>query len=74
MVSLWNFGIRHPLASVEASLGDRSLGWAMAKLVNRVGPIATGVQIYETDDATALWSQATVTSAGANPITEVNTA
>lgn len=70
--------LRRSLASALASAdGDaksfRSLAGMVCKLVNRVARNGSDIEIYETDDATLLGSQAVTTDALADPITGVDT-
>ena len=71
--------IRRSLATALASAdGDvksgRSLAGAIAKLVNKVAIVGSNLVTYETDDSTALITQAVTTDAAAEPITGVDTA
>ena len=71
--------LRRSLATALSSAnGDtkafRSLAGAVAKLVNRVAVVAGTLSVYETDDATALGTQAVTSDANADPITAVDTA
>lgn len=65
--------LRRGLANVEQVADARSLAWAAAKLVNRVGISTTTLTAYKTDDTSAFFSQAVTTSGGALPIIEANT-
>lgn len=51
----------------------RSLLGAIAKLVNRWRIVGTTLTVYQEDDSTALGTQALTGTAGADPITEVDT-
>lgn len=51
----------------------RSLLGAIAKLVNKIGPSGSNLQVFEDDDTTVLGTQAITTDAGANPITVLDT-
>lgn len=60
----------------ETNLEDRSLGWAISKLVNKVEFNAgqTTMTIRRSNDSTALFTQNLTTSGGAQPVTAVDTA
>lgn len=71
--------LRRSWASAAASadgdaLSFRSLLGAVAKLVNKVGITTSTLTVYQSDDATALGTQAVTTDATADPITAVDTA
>lgn len=61
----------------DSSDGDtkslRSLLGAIAKLVNRVAIVSGTLTVYEDDDVTVLGTQTVTSSAGADPITELDT-
>jgi len=61
----------------DSSDGDtktgRSLLGAIAKLVNKIASSGGTLTVYEDDDTTALFTQAVTTSAGADPISELDT-
>lgn len=65
--------LRRGLAHVENDLDDRSLGWAIAKLVNKMSRSTTTLTMTKTDDATTLFTQAITTSGGALPIVAADT-
>ncbi|SOD41317.1 hypothetical protein [Nitrosovibrio sp. Nv4] len=63
------------LASADGDAkGFRSLGGAVAKLVNKVAISGANLVTYEPDDLTTLGTQAITTDAAAEPITSVDTA
>lgn len=68
--------IRRGMVRDETGLENRSLGWAIAKLVNKIDLNAAGdtLTVRRTNDSTALFTQAITTSGGASPITAVDTA
>ena len=68
-------GIQRGAANWENNLDNRSLGWAISKLVNKVDLNAAGntLSIRKSNDSTALFTQAVTTSGGAAPITAVDT-
>lgn len=71
--------LRRSWASAAASadgdtLGFRSLLGAVAKLVNKVAISGSTLTVYQSDDATALGTQALTTDAAADPITAADTA
>ena len=68
--------IRRGMARDETALENRSLGWAIAKLVNKIDIDAAGttLTIRRTNDTTALFTQTLTTSGGAAPITAADTA
>lgn len=71
--------LRRSLASALASAdGDtkafRTLAGAVAKLVDKIVASGGTLTIYETDDVTALGTQAITTDAAADPITALDTA
>jgi hypothetical protein len=73
-----DFILRRPLASARASSdGDavtfRSMLGGMSKLVNRWRISGTTLTVYAEDDSTAAGTQALTGTAGADPITEVDT-
>jgi len=78
MQAIANHIINRGAAGARAS-GDgdspsfRSLGGAMAKLINRVEVEENTLTVYEEDDNTALGTQTTTDDASADPITGVNT-
>lgn len=53
--------------------GFRSLLGAIAKLVNKVAPSGSNIEIFEDDDTTVLGTQTPTTDAGADPITALDT-
>ena len=55
------------------AIGFRSLLGAVAKLVNRIAVSGSTLTVYRHDDATALGTQTLTTTAGANPVTEMDT-
>lgn len=68
--------IKRGMVKDEGSLENRSLGWAISKLVNKLDMNAsqTTLSIRKTDDSTALFTQALTTSGGALPVTAADTA
>jgi len=68
--------IRRGMVRDETALENRSLGWAIAKLVNKIDIDAAGttLTIRRTNDTTALFTQTLTTSGGAAPITAADTA
>lgn len=73
-----DFILRRPLASARSSSdGDavtfRSLLGALSKLVNRWKIQGTTLTVYQEDDTTAAGTQALTGTAGADPITEIDT-
>lgn len=68
-------GIQRGATNWENNSDNRSLGWMISKLVNRVAVNAAGdtLTIYKSDDLTSLFTQSITTSGGAAPITELNT-
>lgn len=66
--------LTEPLSNSEASWAARCLGWAAAKLTNRIKSTAGTLTVYKTDDSSALFTQAVTASAAADPITELDTA
>lgn len=69
-------GIQRGSSNWENNSDDRSLGWAISKLVNKVDLNAAGdtLTIRKSNDSTALFTQAVTTSGGATPITALDTA
>ncbi len=67
--------IKRGMVKDEGSLENRSLGWAISKLVNKLDMNAgqTTLTIRKTDDSTALYTQAISTSGGALPVTAIDT-
>lgn len=67
--------IKRGMVKDEANLENRSLGWAIAKLVNKLDMNAgqTTLTTRKTDDTTALFTQAITTSGGAQPVTAIDT-
>lgn len=67
--------IKRGMVNDEGGLDNRSLGWAIAKLTNKVDLNAAGntLTIRRTDDTTSLFTQTVTTSGGAAPITAVDT-
>ena len=62
------------ISNVEGTAGFRTLGGAIAKLVNKVAIAGATLTVYKTDDATALGTQSVTTDAAADPFTAVDTA
>ena len=69
-------GIQRGAANWENNSDDRSLGWAISKLVNKLDLNAAGdtLTIRKSNDSTALFTQAVTTSGGAAPVTALDTA
>lgn len=67
--------IRRGMVRDETALEDRSLGWSIAKLVNKVDLNAAGdtLTVRRTNDSTALFTQSITTSGGAAPIISADT-
>lgn len=67
--------IKRGMVRDETALQDRSLGWAISKLANKVDVNAAGdtLTIRRTNDSTALFTQSITVSGGASPITAVDT-
>lgn len=73
-----DYVLRRTFANAAGSAyGDtksfRSLLGAIAKLVNRIQVSGTTLTVYENDDTTALGTQTITTSAGADPISALDT-
>lgn len=73
-----DFILRRPLTSARVSSdGDavtfRSILGAMSKLVNRWKITGTTLTVYSEDDTTSIGTQTLTGTAGADPITEINT-
>ncbi|HUV39258.1 MAG TPA: hypothetical protein VMY39_06570, partial [Planctomycetota bacterium] len=76
--SIADYVLRRSWASAAASAdGDakafRSLLGSVAKLVNKVAPNGSNLEIMEADDSTVLGTQAMTTDAGADPVTALDT-
>lgn len=69
-------GIQRGASNWENNADNRSLAWAISKLVNKVDLNAAGdtLTIRKSNDSTALFTQAVTTSGGASPITALDTA
>lgn len=68
-------GIQRGASNWENNADNRSLAWAISKLVNKVDLNAAGdtLTIRKSNDSTALFTQTVTTSGGAAPITAVDT-
>jgi len=69
-------GIQRGASNWENNSDDRSLGWAISKLVNKIDLNAAGdtLTIRKSNDSTALFTQAVTTSGGAAPVVSLDTA
>lgn len=69
-------GIQRGASNWENNSDDRSLAWAISKLVNKVDLNAAGdtLTIRKSNDSTALFTQAVTTSGGAAPVVSLDTA
>lgn len=67
--------IKRGMVRDETAFENRSLGWAISKLVNKIDLNAAGdtLTIRRTNDLTALFTQSISTSGGAAPIISVDT-
>ena len=68
-------GIQRGASNWENNSDDRSLGWAISKLVNKIDLNAAGdtLTIRKSNDSTALFTQAVTTSGGAAPVVSLDT-
>src|SRR3990172_8279478 len=68
-------GIQRGASHWENNSDDRSLGWAISKLVNKIDLNAAGdtLTIRKSNDSTALFTQAVTTSGGAAPVVSLDT-
>ena len=66
--------IKRGMVRDETGLESRSLGWAIAKLVNKIDLASNTLTVRRTNDTTALFTQAITTSGGAAPIVSADTA
>lgn len=68
-------GIQRGASNWENNSDDRSLAWAISKLVNKVDLNAAGdtLSIRKSNDSTALFTQAVTTSGGAAPVVSLDT-
>ena len=69
-------GIQRGASNWENNSDDRSLGWAISKLVNKIDLNAAGdtLTIRKSNDSTALFTQSVTTSGGAAPVVSLDTA
>ena len=69
-------GIQRGASNWENNSDNRSLGWAISKLVNKIDLNAAGdtLTIRKSNDSTALFTQAVTTSGGAAPVVSLDTA
>ena len=69
-------GIQRGSSNWENNSDNRSLGWAISKLVNKIDLNAAGdtLTIRKSNDSTALFTQAVSTSGGAAPVVSLDTA
>ena len=68
-------GIQRGASNWENNSDDRSLGWAISKLVNKIDLNAAGdtLNIRKSNDSTVLFTQAITTSGGAAPVVSLDT-